>query len=183
MNSSRPCDPICIPNSPLDKFTQAGKTLIVSRANPTFCVFCNHERHAGISCSSHDPVASTDAGGLSNNSTPRVSSSKCNDCVVMNVLRESSILDGILHTTRRLQSSVLRISSRTLFHHLLNPRWMKIMLNQQLRWMKTTPNHQLLNPRWMEKPPKSFLVHLHSKDHEHPCSHHLQQKYSTYSSS
>ena len=34
----------------------------------------------------------------------------------------------VLHTTTKnwLQSSVLRISSRTQFHHLLNPRWMKI---------------------------------------------------------
>jgi len=33
---------------------------------------------------------------------------------------------------KRWQSFVLRISSRTLFDQLLNPRWMKIMLNQQL---------------------------------------------------
>ena len=78
---------------------------------------------------------------------------------------------------RRLRNSVLSISSRTLFHHLLNPRWMKITLNQQLHWTKTMPNHQLLNPRSMEKSPKSLLVHLHSKDHQRPCSHLLQQKY------
>ena len=48
MNSALLCDPICKPISPLDKWTQAGKTLIVSRANPNFYVFCN-KRHAGIS--------------------------------------------------------------------------------------------------------------------------------------
>ena len=59
----------------------------------------------------------------------------------------------------------------------LKKLWMKIMLNQQLHWTKTMPNHQLLNPRSMEKSPKSLLVHLHSKDHQRPCSHLLQQKY------
>ena len=99
MSSARPCDPICKPIPPVDKWTQAVKSLIVSRANPTFCVYCKKKTCwyiGGISCSAHDPVASTDAGGLANSSAPRVPS-KCNDCVVMNVHRESSILERILH--------------------------------------------------------------------------------------
>ena len=131
-------------------------------------VFCN-QRHAGISCSAHDPVASTDAGDLANSSSPRVSSSKCNDCVVMNVHRESTILDGILQTNTKkvtklcpahlLPDSIPPAPQSTLDEDNARPPTPLDENNAQPPTaLKTTPNHQLLNPRWIEKPPNSFLV-------------------------
>lgn len=97
MNSVLPCDPICKPSSPLDKSTQAGKSLITSRANPNFCVFCN-KRHAGISCSSVNPVTSSDADYIPPQAA-HLPPSKCKDCIVLDVILVSStILDGIRQT-------------------------------------------------------------------------------------
>ena len=56
LNSVKNCDPICIPSSPLDKSSQSGRSLVVSRANPSHCCFCN-TRHASIACPSLDPVS------------------------------------------------------------------------------------------------------------------------------
>lgn len=98
MNSVRPCDPICKPSSPLDKSTQSGKSLIVSRGNPNLCVFCD-QRHAGVSCSTCDPVSTIDST-TDNTPHPRRPPvpSKCKECIVLDEQKSSVILDGVRQT-------------------------------------------------------------------------------------
>ncbi len=48
-------NPISKPDNENEKWTQAGKTLIVSRGRPKPCVLCSI-RHSAISCPLVDPV-------------------------------------------------------------------------------------------------------------------------------
>ena len=92
LNSIRDCDPICKPSSALDKSTQRGKPLVVSRANPNFCAFCG-ERHATISCSALDPV-SEDTPSITLSNPP----SKCTNCITIDRTTTVTVLDGVQQT-------------------------------------------------------------------------------------
>ena len=121
MNSALLCDPICKPISPLDKWTQAGKTLIVSRANPNFYVFCN-KRHAGISsCAARKFWISLTANSTKNPTySEETISFHFTDCEVKEVLSKVHDLAAITMTTNhnrdpgtnnRLQNWTRKISS------------------------------------------------------------------------
>ena len=103
LNSIRDCDPICKPSSPLDKSSQAGKSLIVSRAHPTHCCFCN-TRHASISCPSLDPVSGSIPRPTTTADISSLPPSKCRDCQVVDSSTTSSVVDGILQivTTKKI---------------------------------------------------------------------------------
>ena len=92
LNSITSCDPICKPLTPLDKSTQRGKPLVVSRANPDFCRFCS-ERYASISCPSLDPVAEEEP--TSSNLPPP---SKCPNCVSLERTTTTTVVDGVQQT-------------------------------------------------------------------------------------
>ena len=94
LNSINSCDPICKPLTPLDKSTQRGKPLVVSRSNPDFCRFCS-ERHATISCPSLDHVAEEDLEPTSSTLPPP---SKCPNCVSLERTTTTTVVDGVQQT-------------------------------------------------------------------------------------
>ena len=94
LNSIANCDPICKPSSPLDKSTQRGKPLLVSRANPNFCVFCG-VRHASISCPAVDPVSEEIPSATLSHPFPP---SKFRDCEVLHRNTTITVLDGVQQT-------------------------------------------------------------------------------------
>ena len=94
LNSVNSCDPICKPLTPLDKSTQRGKPLVVSRAHPDFCHFCG-ERHATISCPSLDPVAEKDVDPKSSTLPPP---SKCPNCISLERTTTTTVVDGVQQT-------------------------------------------------------------------------------------
>ena len=89
LNSILRCDPFCKPSSPLDKSTQRGKPLVVSRANPNFCASCG-VRHASISCSALDPVSED----IPSNPIPHPPS-KWRDCELVSRHTTTTVLDGV----------------------------------------------------------------------------------------
>lgn len=93
LNSINSCDPICKPSTPLDKSTQRGRPLVVSRAHPNFCTHCG-ERHASISCPAVDPV-DRDAPIPTYSTALPVPPSRCPDCTVLKRTGPTiTVLDG-----------------------------------------------------------------------------------------
>ena len=91
LNSVKNCDPICIPSSPLDKSSQSGRSLVVSRANPSHCCFCNI-RHASIACPSLDPVSGNIPIPPSNLSS--LLPTKCSDCKRVDISTTSTVYNS-----------------------------------------------------------------------------------------
>ena len=97
LNSINSCDPICKPSTPLDKSTQRGRPLVVSRAHPNFCTHCG-ERHASISCPAVDPV-DRDAPIPTYSTALPVPPSRCPDCTVLKRTGPTiTVLDGVERT-------------------------------------------------------------------------------------
>ena len=96
LNSIQSCDPICKPTNLLDKSTQRGRPLVVSRSHPDFCVFCG-TRHSSISCEAVDPVHQ-DHDVPTSSQTTSLPPSKCRDCTSLDHSTTITIVDGVQQT-------------------------------------------------------------------------------------
>ena len=101
LNSVLDCDAICKPAVPTEKSTQAGKSLVVSRANPNFCTFCQ-QRHASLSCTALDPVGD-EIPSSSSSTNASLPPSKCKDCTMVDKTTITTVLDRVQQITTHKQ--------------------------------------------------------------------------------
>ena len=112
-----------------DKSAHAGKTLVVSRSNPGFCLFCK-VRHYGFSCSLVEPVG-TDTLSPLLTPAPVVSGTVVSGTVVPRLGRPAWIYclrqqqTSIIH---QRGDSITRSEVRIYLAFYSSPHWQRDML-------------------------------------------------------